>query len=582
MTIGTNNNVVCKSKNATQLLQCNLGANVANGANLSATLANGVVVTTTVNGAVSSGTSRTVTLNTPTNGNANFTTAPFSVNTFWVNGKMYTCTGYDDTTSPKQFTGCFGDPDSDGDSDAPANGVTVTSAALADRNTGTIGGYIKIERQGPINVWTDVTMEILNLGIGDRNQANAGVGTVCNDPTPDAILRIQRLRDHSGTYCGHFRSLNPSDWWPQTLYDAREGTTRTVADTAPITMGGIMQYISIDVGNLKKWLAGTTGTSGTSALNNNNNGFIVYFSDRRGNHDSTNANVETGEFGYEDTVNSTTAAGTPDGVPQAGENFNGNGSQELYGIVPSTIGGNIPAGAVAPYDSSNNSRPWITMTAANMGQSRVNKVVLFRRALKVMNGGISGGVNNVPSPGLTIATENPAYVQGNYNATAGDTLAEPNVAASIAADAITLLSNAWTDRNGFENPHDAFDRDAQQTGWRFAAIAGKGLAYPYCAAACGNPGDLYGTDGGAANFLRLLENWSGAGGLNYRGSLVSLHVSRQAVGQYKFPAAHTYNGGDRTFAFDIEFLTPSLLPPGTPMFRDINTLTFRQILRPAE
>ena len=38
----------------------------------------------------------------------------------------------------------------------------------------------------------------------------------------------------------------------------------------------------------------------------------------------------------------------------------------------------------------------------------------------------------------------------------------------------------------------------------------------------------------------------------------------------------------RGYSFDVEFLTPSLLPPRTPMFRDINTLTFRQILRPTQ
>jgi hypothetical protein len=30
----------------------------------------------------------------------------------------------------------------------------------------------------------------------------------------------------------------------------------------------------------------------------------------------------------------------------------------------------------------------------------------------------------------------------------------------------------------------------------------------------------------------------------------------------------------------VDFLIPDELPPGTPMFRDINTLQFRQILRP--
>jgi hypothetical protein len=43
-----------------------------------------------------------------------------------------------------------------------------------------------------------------------------------------------------------------------------------------------------------------------------------------------------------------------------------------------------------------------------------------------------------------------------------------------------------------------------------------------------------------------------------------------------------YNFGVRNFSFDTDFLLPTLLPPGTPMFRDMNTLTFRQILRPTQ
>jgi hypothetical protein len=41
-----------------------------------------------------------------------------------------------------------------------------------------------------------------------------------------------------------------------------------------------------------------------------------------------------------------------------------------------------------------------------------------------------------------------------------------------------------------------------------------------------------------------------------------------------------YTRGDRDWAFDTDFLIPSQLPPATTMFRDVNTLTFRQLLRP--
>jgi len=88
----------------------------------------------------------------------------------------------------------------------------------------------------------------------------------------------------------------------------------------------------------------------------------------------------------------------------------------------------------------------------------------------------------------------------------------------------------------------------------------------------------FGTDGGAHNFLRLLEGWDGQT-LNYRGSIVSFFISRQAVGSYKC-CNNVYAAPTRGFNFDTDFLLPSLLPPGTPMFRDVNTLTFRQLLRP--
>jgi hypothetical protein len=45
---------------------------------------------------------------------------------------------------------------------------------------------------------------------------------------------------------------------------------------------------------------------------------------------------------------------------------------------------------------------------------------------------------------------------------------------------------------------------------------------------------------------------------------------------------NVYDYGVRNFNFDTDFLLPSKLPPGTPMFRDVNTLTFRQILRPTQ
>src|SRR3954466_12191049 len=189
-----------------------------------------------------------VTITTVANG-----TLGFANSALWIDGVLWQCTGYD--TTP-QFTGCSNTQLAA----APAAARTITTSALADRDTALIGGYIKIEKQDNAGVWTDVTTEILGLGIGAANQQ----GLLCADPTPNAIIRVQRLRDNGGTAgaCLYGNSTNPYDWWPNTLYDPREGNLRTLATDAPINLGGVMQYVTLDVGNLKRWFAGAIGTTG--------------------------------------------------------------------------------------------------------------------------------------------------------------------------------------------------------------------------------------------------------------------------------------------------------------------------------
>ena len=54
-------------------------------------------------------------------------------------------------------------------------------------------------------------------------------------------------------------------------------------------------------------------------------------------------------------------------------------------------------------------------TPIDRNVARVNRAFFFRRALKLVNGG-RGDLPNNRSQGLTVASENPVYVQGNYNA----------------------------------------------------------------------------------------------------------------------------------------------------------------------
>jgi hypothetical protein len=503
----------------------------------------------------------TITISTPAaNG-----TADFAPTMLFVAGRPATCTGYTTTA----FIGCSGP------TTAPANGSVVTNGYLTPLNTSTIGGYIKVERKRQDNgTWQDVTMEILNLGIGDKNQA----GTICADPTQNAVLRMQRLRD-SGGACTYAGSTNPTDWWPQVLYDPREGNVRDTNATTlnSLELSGVMYYVGLDVANLAKWLAGTIGTTGTQTYQNN--GYIVYFSDRRNNRNASSA--ETGEYGYEDIVNPATAAGAPNGLLDGGEDFNGNGVLDVYGQYPSYNGtyNTVVAGSVSPLDST--ARPGSNL---DPGHARVNRAVLFRRALKLMNGGIAGGVNPLPATGLTVASENPVYVQGNYNAT-DTSVTGTSVPASVVGDAVTILSNNWKDSESFMYPNDPSGRPAINTGYRFAVVSGKGLSFTtqaWMTSSGSFVGSIFGTDGGVGNFLRYIEDWNASGRtILYKGSIVSLFTSRQATGTFKC-CQNVYAWGVRNYSFDTNFLSPALLPPGTPMFRDINTLTFRQLLRPTE
>ena len=469
---------------------------------------------------------------------------------------------------------------------AVSSGVT-NQGARTPAGTPLLDGFLKIDMQRQDGTWQDVTMEILNLGIAGRQLLAPAWG--CAEVSPDAIIRIQRLRDN-GPAC-----LNPvmtaDAFWPMALYDPREGLMRDgQANTSPPRFGGVMHYIELDVRNLSRWFQGVLGSSGPNAMNTT--GYVVYFSDRRGNKD---AGAETGEYGMEDFVNRASgggaAAGLPDGVLEpataprpSAEDVNGNGALDMYGAQP-----RMPAAVVhvGPLLSPNqnifragnqgNIRPWLAIDENGDGVSnqedseiaRANPAVFFRRALKLTN----GGLGNIIAPGLTVTSENPVYVQGNWNADGGG-FADPHVATAVIADAVTLLSNDWNDRVSFLEAHDVGGRDAATTWYRLAIIGGKGLSFTRIAGANAD----FGTDGGAHNFLRLIEDWGGAT-LNYRGAIASMFTSRQAVGTYKC-CVDVYAPPTRAFAFDTDFLTPALLPPRTPMFRDVNTTGFAQIVRP--
>jgi hypothetical protein len=214
---------------------------------------------------------------------------------------------------------------------------------------------------------------------------------------------------------------------------------------------------------------------------------------------------------------------------------------------------------------------------------------------------VDGSLGNVPlrtdaaatldSPGgFTVASENPVYLLGDYNSNANDATTwttdttkfqgdqAGHAAASVIVDALTLLSNGWTDLESMTtgNVTNANNRNANTvTSYRLAIASGKNRTFPFSTTTtwATDPADT-GTDGGVHNFLHFLENWNVA--VNYKGSMVSLYYSTYNTGFYKC-CNTVYSPPTRNYFFDLDFTSPGGLPPGTPMFRDVESLGYRQL-----
>jgi len=526
-----------------------------------------------------------------------------------------------------------------------------------------------------------------NYGITVFNAASVSTPAnplTCPDPHPWAVIRLERIRDNPSSvyynsgalvpatktttgnlpyqsYLGEACGVDPNtatrlpatrntlatngvtttwvpqtyDFWPNVLFDSREGTLRdTLISAANLpTLNGAMQYIELDGQNLASWFGGKINTMATTGQSTRDpvvapNNYVVYISDRRGNYEDPAVQTitggwpplsftqhETGEYGWNDIVNFTPnpTTGCPDGVLDSGEDPNVGttfaGQFYYYGasqahihalgaqntttnpLQPGQIGvfstlatnglqANSVCTAVPAYSTTD--KIWPMMVAANTNSPRENAPLFFRRAVKIVNASLLTAVGTCPGGancGLTIATENPAYLQGDFNSnSAGNDFTDPSIAASVAADAITLISDSWNDVNSFAFPYNSGNRAGISTDYRLAVVAG---ANPYFQNPTGVIYQDYGTDGGVHNFLRFLENWNGT--LSYEGSIVDLYYSRQANGTYKCGNINAvYQPPTRGYVFDSNFLTPALLPPRTPLFRDVNTTGWTRLLLPTQ
>ncbi|HLZ39609.1 MAG TPA: PilX N-terminal domain-containing pilus assembly protein [Candidatus Sulfotelmatobacter sp.] len=454
------------------------------------------------------------------------------------------------------------------------------------------GAWIRVEYADNAGVWHGITRDWLSWSFTRQyNQAPTGPGA---DPyNPNAIIILQQMNPGATSPIG-----NQNAFYPINFYDTREGEMRDAANGCAVN--GIMSAVEINVGNLAKWLAHQApytqaGDVGNLVNFTNQNGYILYFSDHRGmlpdpnpsNGGQTPAGVISGESGLEDVVNSAQPlpSTNPDGALEAAtyytyspEDADQNGKLDNWGGANIGYGFGVNTNTAPP-------NPYLTTSCTTTGLS--NAVSGARHVLKLVGGGMNAGVSYLPvrpdngQGGFTVSSENPVYVQGNYNSGPSDPYwtggsnATPHAAAAIIADTVTVLSNNWNDANSLANPTSVGGRVGTTTYYRMAVAAGKNVPFPQ--PVWGAAKD-FGTDGGLHNFLRYLENWGGQQ-LFYNGSLVSMYYSEYDTGTFKC-CTTVYSPPTRNFSFDTLFLNPANLPAGTPMFQDVVNLSYHQNFTP--
>jgi hypothetical protein len=209
----------------------------------------------------------------------------------------------------------------------------------------------------------------------------------------------------------------------------------------------------------------------------------------------------------------------------------------------SKVTSSLTSGTLSGYGSNFNQVIYITDQSASASN---------QRAIQLINGA------TLPTNGLTIASDNPVYIQGDYNTgvnppSDSGNPAQPTAAgytrqpASVVADAVDILSNAWTNA---ESTNSESSRVASDTTVNAAIMAG--------IVPTGSNGNNY--SGGAENFPRFLENWSGHN-FTYYGSMVELFSSQQATGVWG--QSNVYDPPNRQWHFDTNF--QSHPPPGSIM-----------------
>ncbi len=144
----------------------------------------------------------------------------------------------------------------------------------------------------------------------------------------------------------------------------------------------------------------------------------------------------------------------------------------------------------------------------------------------------------------TFATDNPLYIQGDFNTS-------NKVGVALIADAINVLSNGW---NNTKSCGGGTPNTWSETSVNAAFITG-------------NSATVANFAGGAINYPRFHEWWRSTA-FNYRGAFVNLWTSKQATGDWCL-GGDCYSAPIRNWGWETNFGNPSFWPPFIPSVYEV-------------
>ncbi|HSH95491.1 MAG TPA: hypothetical protein VK968_15215, partial [Roseimicrobium sp.] len=190
----------------------------------------------------------------------------------------------------------------------------------------------------------------------------------------------------------------------------------------------------------------------------------------------------------------------------------------------------------------------------------------MQTSVRIINGKGKVASYGTANEGLTIATNAPVYIKGNFNADGTTSTTSPNsattpetgeVPAAIVGDAVTILSENFNDATSLSSLSPTASTSTVEVA--AALLVG---------ASPTNKDGTGKTSGGAHNLPRFLENWSGKS-VFIRGSLVALFETR--IFTEPHGVTGYYSPPNRNWGFNTLF-RDGRYPPGTP-----RVLSYRRV-----